>query len=1177
MPDELNAQLQDEELSATIVQPTMRVQLQGAGLQIGLNDSPLAAQSIPDQPLKAVIFTLPLTAQAHDLGSHTDTDFGEVVGRTDGDVVTWDGDEGMFVLAPPTGGGAIAFLDLTDTPDAYTGSDGKYVRVLGAELVFDDAVGLQGEQGEPGAQGLQGDQGIQGIQGEQGIQGIQGVQGDEGPQGDPGMDGLDGDDGLSAYEVAVVNGFVGTEAEWLESLIGETGAEGPQGDTGPTGATGSTGATGATGPQGGFGGDSQEYLFNASLSDADPSPGYLKINNATFASVTFLYVDDLNFGGTDMQTWYATFDDSTNTIKGAIRIFLKSDSNIFRTFLVTGVTEATGYWKIAVTPISASGTLTEPDPIVMSFVRAGNVGDTGATGSQGIQGDPGADGDAADMAAETSAASTDDSIADADLFGRVTGGVWVKTTWGNIKTTLTTFLDAIYGRLSVANTWTQSQTIASTQADENALRVIRNLSSTATDSPVVDMIQDHASDDQAVLRVQQDGTGAIVEFYDGATLVLRATDGGRLEVAQIIRALTSSGLRLEDDGGNLGVFIEDGGYVGILHNAPDNALHIKATTTNANDTLIRVETTNSGGAPALQVLNDLSEILRFIAWGSAVAGSSLGEARAGKAMLTWAGTNPLVIGTNLSEIALVTADVRRLIIDASGNINIGNDPAGVNQFNVGGPDAFGAIRRYIANAFGPGFVFAKSRHATVGSHTIVQNGDILGTFSFQGSNGSAFVTAAQFRVLVDGTPGASDMPGRFEILITPDGSVTPAIVVTVNDAGLVMASGKKIVSSIVEGISDLTLRTSTTANSDVTLRAMDGIYFQNQDGTVTYGLVNATAFHILEKLRATTSAGLRIEDDAGNLGVFVEDGGKVGLGGNVAPVGIVQVTTGGLSLDKLNALTDMNADTSGIWTTNGAVGGLRSSQGTHLVLQARSSALRDIIFVTNQLERMTVFGNGLVRMAYNAEVLGEFEVGQIIRAATASGIRLEDDDGNLGISILDGGRVGAGVVPTTNLGVKAGSSSNDAAVGGLLYSYANATGVGNVGAGEDQLVAYSVPGSTLINNGQKLRFRARGSRASSANAKTLRVRLDGQLVDSVSMTTGSPGRWELWGEIIRTGATTQMGCASYIEAAVTSLSTYAALTRTLANALVLEITGEATTTGDIILNQFDVYFEDYTT
>lgn len=41
-----------------------------------------------------------------------------------------------------------------------------------------------------------------------------------------------GEDGSSAYDVAVSNGFVGTEEEWLESLRGESGA------TGATGATG---------------------------------------------------------------------------------------------------------------------------------------------------------------------------------------------------------------------------------------------------------------------------------------------------------------------------------------------------------------------------------------------------------------------------------------------------------------------------------------------------------------------------------------------------------------------------------------------------------------------------------------------------------------------------------------------------------------------------------------------------------------------------------------------------------------------------------------------------------------------------------------------------------------------------------------------------------------------------
>ena len=45
-----------------------------------------------------------------------------------------------------------------------------------------------------------------------------------------------GKDGASAYEVAVKNGFEGSEQEWLESLKGETGQQGEKGDTGANGS-----------------------------------------------------------------------------------------------------------------------------------------------------------------------------------------------------------------------------------------------------------------------------------------------------------------------------------------------------------------------------------------------------------------------------------------------------------------------------------------------------------------------------------------------------------------------------------------------------------------------------------------------------------------------------------------------------------------------------------------------------------------------------------------------------------------------------------------------------------------------------------------------------------------------------------------------------------------------------
>lgn len=48
----------------------------------------------------------------------------------------------------------------------------------------------------------------------------------KGPRGDDGTDGIKGDDGNSAYEIAVLDGFVGTEVQWLASLKGDTGEQG---------------------------------------------------------------------------------------------------------------------------------------------------------------------------------------------------------------------------------------------------------------------------------------------------------------------------------------------------------------------------------------------------------------------------------------------------------------------------------------------------------------------------------------------------------------------------------------------------------------------------------------------------------------------------------------------------------------------------------------------------------------------------------------------------------------------------------------------------------------------------------------------------------------------------------------------------------------------------------------
>lgn len=62
--------------------------------------------------------------------------------------------------------------------------------------------------------------------------------------------GGSGGSGASAYDIAIENGFEGTEAEWLESLKGSDGTDGAKGDKGDKGDTGARGLKGDKGDAG---------------------------------------------------------------------------------------------------------------------------------------------------------------------------------------------------------------------------------------------------------------------------------------------------------------------------------------------------------------------------------------------------------------------------------------------------------------------------------------------------------------------------------------------------------------------------------------------------------------------------------------------------------------------------------------------------------------------------------------------------------------------------------------------------------------------------------------------------------------------------------------------------------------------------------------------------------------
>lgn len=79
---------------------------------------------------------------------------------------------------------------------------------------------------------------------------FKGAKGDDGEKGEQGENGKDGANGQSAYEIAVANGYTGSETEWLKDLQGTDGKDGVNGADGRDGTDGKDGADGKNGEDG---------------------------------------------------------------------------------------------------------------------------------------------------------------------------------------------------------------------------------------------------------------------------------------------------------------------------------------------------------------------------------------------------------------------------------------------------------------------------------------------------------------------------------------------------------------------------------------------------------------------------------------------------------------------------------------------------------------------------------------------------------------------------------------------------------------------------------------------------------------------------------------------------------------------------------------------------------------
>lgn len=157
----------------------------------------------------------------------------------------------------------------------------------------------------------------------------------------------------------------------------------------------------------------------------------------------------------------------------------------------------------------------------------------------------------------------------------------------------------------------------------------------------------------------------------------------------------------------------------------------------------------------------------------------------------------------------------------SGFVGIGT-ASPVNTLHIAASAAVGlTLERASTNASSADIDIYKAR-GELGALTIVAASDVLGNLRFSGYDGTTYQQAAGIRAVVDGTPGASDMPGALLFMTAADGSATLTERVRIDCSG-----------NVGIGTASPTAKIHIAGNTSAAAWTTAGIVFRSQSA-VTY-------------------------------------------------------------------------------------------------------------------------------------------------------------------------------------------------------------------------------------------------------------------------------------------------------------------------------------------------------
>ena len=132
----------------------------------------------------------------------------------------------------------------------------------------------------------------------------------------------------------------------------------------------------------------------------------------------------------------------------------------------------------------------------------------------------------------------------------------------------------------------------------------------------------------------------------------------------------------------------------------------------------------------------------------------------------------------------------------------------------------------------------------------------------------------------------------------------------------------------------------------------------------------------------------------------------------------------------------------------------------------------------------------------------------------------------------------------------------------------NTTAVGNVGAGTDDLITYSLPANAMTTATKGVRITAWGTTANNVNAKTVTLNFGGTAILTNALTASIAGVWRIEADVFSTGASAQDAIAQLVTTGTAGVALndveFTTMTETSTGAIVIKCTGTATDNDDIV-------------